>query len=118
MTYSLNYTVLNVVTICGALDCFDNFLFILAFDYSFKAGINFSVIVSLFACLPMIISLTFFIFFGEKISKLQFLAMVVALVSVFLITFSNNDIFIELSGNKETQMHPFWAVLMMFSVLS
>ena len=100
------------------MDCFDNFLFILAFDYSFKAGVNFSVIVSLFACLPMIISLTFFIFFGEKISKLQFLAMVVALVSVFLITFSHDDIFIEISGNKEAQMHPFWAVLMMFSVLA
>jgi len=117
ITYRLNTTVCGVVAACGALDCFDNFLFILAFDYSFKAGINFSVIVSLFSCLPMVISLTFFILFGEKISKLQFLAMVVAMISVFLITFSNNELFLDINEKKEVLMHPIWAVLMMFSVL-
>lgn len=97
----LNWPVINVVTVWGASDWFDNFLFILVCEYSFRAGINFSVIMSLFSCLPLIISFTFLVVFGEKITRLQLFAMLVAMFSVGLVTFSKEDIF-SLGSKKST----------------
>lgn len=116
-SYSLNKQVVAVVVVCGITDCIDNFLFIYAYDYSFKAGINFSVIGSMFALMPIIISITFYIKFGEKIHSLQIGAMAAGVLSVLMITFSKEQVFLMKGQTFDHELHPIWAVLMMITVL-
>lgn len=112
----INKQIVKAVVICGASDCLDNFLFILAYDYSFKAGINFSVIVSMFSLLPIVISIAFYYEFGERIKRNQMVAMFVGMLSVLLITFSKEDIFLG-GSSADHELHPIWAVGLMITVL-
>jgi drug/metabolite transporter (DMT)-like permease len=117
VSYKLSTRRVIILLACMSLDFSDNFLFILAYEYSYRAGINFSVIMSMFSFLPLLIAISFYLIFKEKMSKLQIFSMLLSFGSMLLLTFSNHSVFVENQEEDPHKLHPIWSVLMMLSVL-
>ena len=99
---------LLVLALFGAIDLVVYWFFVKAYQLAHYARLNQGILMSIFSLLPILMSISFYFFFKERLKKIEILGIILSIAGVLIIAFSKEN---PKFANEADFVHPIWSIL-------